>query len=72
MIWSSVSSPGLSLRYSSQEFHGLGGLDDPRSTFTFQIESLGLVVAPPLWESRADSKPMAKEHSVRGAMVNTW
>ena len=71
MIWSSVSS-GLSLRYSSQEFHGLGGLNDPRSTFTFQVKPLSLVVAPPLWESWADGKPMVKEHSVGGAMVNTW
>ena len=71
-IWSSVSSPGLSLRYSSQEFHRPGGLDDLRLTFTFWIKPLGLVVAPPLRESQADSKSMAKEHSVGGAMVNTW
>ena len=71
MIWSSVSSPGLSLRYSSQEFHRPEGLDIPRLTFTFQIEPLGLVVAPPLWESWADGKSMAKEHSVRGVTVDT-
>ena len=71
MIWSGVSSSGLSLRYSSQEFHGLGVLDDPGPTFTFQIEPLGLVVAPPLWESHADGKSMAKEHSVGEAMVDT-
>ena len=71
MIWSGMSAPSLSLRYSSQEFHRPGGLDDPGLTFTFQIEPLGLVVAPPLWESWADGKLMAKEHSVRGVIIDT-
>ena len=37
----------------------------------FQTETLGRVVAPPLWESLANGKLMAIEHSVGGVTVDT-
>ena len=70
-IWSGVNSPGFDLRYSSQVFQSLGGLEDPGWTLMFLIEPCGHVVAPPLFDNQAEGKVMTIEHSVGGVVLNT-
>ena len=61
-IWSGVNSPGFDLRYSSQVFQSLGGSEDPGWTLTFLNGLHRCVVAPPLFDNRAEGKVMANEH----------
>ena len=48
-----------------------GGSEDPGWTLTFLIEPFGCVVAPPLFNNRAEGKVTAREHSVGGATLDT-
>ena len=70
-IWSGVNSPGFDSMYSSQIFQSLGGTEDTGWTLMFLIEPCGGVVAPHLFDNRAEGKVMANEHSVGGAVLDT-
>ena len=70
-IWSGVNSPSFDLRYSSQVFQLLEGSEDPGLTLTLLNEPHGHVVAPPLFNNRAEGKVMASKHSIRGAILDT-
>ena len=59
-------------KYWSQSFQGPGGLVRPGSTLMLRIEPLGLVVTPPLLDSRAEGRLIAWEHSIGGARTGTW